>query len=143
MQIDHEFVSLRHPDEYAVLDGRVVSDRGLDIDVSEFDAEFVGGINIFVRPDGKRVMAVGRRSGGLRVWDPDNWKLICHVEECTQSSAIFADGRKVLGVRLTADERRFDIGNFESYFLAFAEFALADEQYGDELREHLGRLLAE
>jgi len=41
MQVDHEFVSLRHPDEYAVLDGRIVSDRGLDIAVGEFDAEFV------------------------------------------------------------------------------------------------------
>ncbi len=36
-RVDHEFVSLRHPDEYAVLDGRIVSDRGLDIDVSEFE----------------------------------------------------------------------------------------------------------
>lgn len=40
-RIDHEFVSLRHPDEYAVLGGRIVSDRGLDIDASEFDTEFV------------------------------------------------------------------------------------------------------
>ena len=29
-------------------------------------------------------------------------------------------------VRLTLEEPRFDIGNFESYFLAFAEYALAD-----------------
>ena len=40
-RIDHEFVSLRHPTEYAVLDGRIVSDRGLDLDASEFDDEFV------------------------------------------------------------------------------------------------------
>lgn len=39
-RIEHELVSLRHPTEYAVLDGRLVSDRGLDIDVGDFDAEF-------------------------------------------------------------------------------------------------------
>ncbi len=39
--VDHELVSLRHPVEYAVLDGRIVSDRGLDIDPAEFDTEFV------------------------------------------------------------------------------------------------------
>ncbi|MBN2476933.1 MAG: UTP--glucose-1-phosphate uridylyltransferase [Pirellulales bacterium] len=54
---------------------------------------------------------------------------------------LIRDGRKVLGVRLGADERRFDIGNFESYFLAFAEFALADPQYGAALKNHLKGLL--
>lgn len=47
------------------------------------------------------------------------------------------DGKKVLGVRLPADQRRYDIGNYESYFQAFLEFALADPQYGAALREHL------
>ena len=54
---------------------------------------------------------------------------------------LIRQGRKVLGVRLTAEERRFDIGNFESYFLAFAEFAMADPQYGPALREHVAKLL--
>lgn len=40
-RVEHEFVSLRHPVEYAVLDGRIVSDHGLNIDVADFDAEFV------------------------------------------------------------------------------------------------------
>ena len=31
---------------------------------------------------------------------------------------------------LSASERRFDIGNFDSYFRTFAEFALSDPQYG-------------
>ena len=44
------------------------------------------------------------------------------------------DGRKVLGVRLTPQEKRFDIGNFESYFQAFFEFALHDPQHGPALR---------
>jgi UTP--glucose-1-phosphate uridylyltransferase len=44
-------------------------------------------------------------------------------------------------MRLTAAERRFDIGNFESYFQAFVEFALADPRYGPGLRDDLRRLL--
>jgi UTP--glucose-1-phosphate uridylyltransferase len=50
-------------------------------------------------------------------------------------------GGKVLGVRLAADERRYDIGNFESYYAAFVEFALADEKYGPGLREFLRTML--
>jgi coenzyme F420-reducing hydrogenase alpha subunit len=34
---DYEFVSLRHPDEYPFNEGRIVSNRGLDIDASEFE----------------------------------------------------------------------------------------------------------
>ena len=33
---DYEFVSLRHPDEYPLCEGRLVSNRGIDIDISEF-----------------------------------------------------------------------------------------------------------
>jgi UTP--glucose-1-phosphate uridylyltransferase len=54
---------------------------------------------------------------------------------------LIREGGKVLGVRLPPDERRFDIGNFESYFEAFVEFALADSQYGSALRNRVSRLL--
>lgn len=37
---DYEFVALSHPDEYAVVDGRVVSNRGLDIPPQEWGAVF-------------------------------------------------------------------------------------------------------
>ena len=50
-------------------------------------------------------------------------------------------GHKGIGVKLSDNERRFDIGNFESYFQAFVEFALADPQYGAALREHVRKLL--
>jgi coenzyme F420-reducing hydrogenase alpha subunit len=33
-------VSLRHPDEYPMNEGRLVSDRGLDIDISEYEQRF-------------------------------------------------------------------------------------------------------
>ncbi len=51
--------------------------------------------------------------------------------------ASIARGGRVLGMRLPPGERRFDIGNFESYFQAFAAFALADPQYGAALRRWL------
>jgi sulfhydrogenase subunit alpha len=38
--MDYEFVSLRHPDEYAILDGRIVSSDGLNIDVAEWGDHF-------------------------------------------------------------------------------------------------------
>jgi coenzyme F420-reducing hydrogenase alpha subunit len=36
----YEFVALRHPDEYPFNEGRLVSNSGLDIDISEFDRHF-------------------------------------------------------------------------------------------------------
>jgi UTP--glucose-1-phosphate uridylyltransferase len=50
-------------------------------------------------------------------------------------------GGKVLGIKLGASEQRYDIGNFESYYAAFVDFALADPKYGPGLREHLKRIL--
>jgi len=38
---DYEFVSLRHPEEYPFNEGRIVSSRGLDIPVSEFEEHFI------------------------------------------------------------------------------------------------------
>jgi sulfhydrogenase subunit alpha len=37
---DYEFVSLRHPSEYPINEGRLVSSAGLDIDISQFDQHF-------------------------------------------------------------------------------------------------------
>lgn len=51
-------------------------------------------------------------------------------------------GGRVLGMRLGSDERRFDIGNFDSYFRAFIEFALADPRHGRDLRAFVRGLLA-
>jgi UTP--glucose-1-phosphate uridylyltransferase len=54
---------------------------------------------------------------------------------------LLQQGGKVLGLQLTGGERRFDIGNFESYYRAFIEFALADPKYGPELRTFVKELL--
>jgi sulfhydrogenase subunit alpha len=37
---DYAFVALRHPGEYAIERGRIVSSTGLDIDVAEYEAHF-------------------------------------------------------------------------------------------------------
>jgi len=54
---------------------------------------------------------------------------------------IIQGGGKVYGVRLHADEHRYDVGNFNSYFRAFVEFALADDKCGPALRSYLARIL--
>jgi coenzyme F420-reducing hydrogenase alpha subunit len=38
---DYEFVALRHPHEYPLNEGRLVSNRGLDIDAAEYEDHFV------------------------------------------------------------------------------------------------------
>jgi UTP--glucose-1-phosphate uridylyltransferase len=52
------------------------------------------------------------------------------------------EGRRVMAVKLTPEEKRYDIGNFPSYFESFVEFALADPVYGEDFRRVLERLLA-
>jgi UTP--glucose-1-phosphate uridylyltransferase len=42
-----------------------------------------------------------------------------------------------VGVRLPPGERRYDIGNFASYFRAFVDFAAADEEHGAMVREYM------
>jgi len=54
---------------------------------------------------------------------------------------LIKDGGKVYGICLRADERRYDIGNFQAYFRAFVEFALEDEKQGPALRKHIEALL--
>jgi UTP--glucose-1-phosphate uridylyltransferase len=54
---------------------------------------------------------------------------------------LIQQGRRVLGVRLAHGQTRFDIGNFESYFQAFVDFALADPHHGEGLREYLRQRL--
>jgi sulfhydrogenase subunit alpha len=38
---DYEFVALRHPDEYPINEGRVVSSKGIDIAVKEYESYFI------------------------------------------------------------------------------------------------------
>lgn len=51
-------------------------------------------------------------------------------------------GRRVVAVKLPPGQTRYDIGNYQSYFATFVEFALADPKHGPALREKLKKLLA-
>jgi UTP--glucose-1-phosphate uridylyltransferase len=51
------------------------------------------------------------------------------------------EGKRVLAVRLPPNEKRYDIGNFPSYFETFVEFALADPVYGPQFRRTVEKLL--
>ena len=51
------------------------------------------------------------------------------------------EGKRVIGVKLPVEEKRYDIGNFPSYFETFVEFALADPVYGADFRKVLEKLL--
>jgi UTP--glucose-1-phosphate uridylyltransferase len=56
---------------------------------------------------------------------------------------LLREGKRVIGVRLPATEKRYDIGNFESYFETFVEFALTDPIYGERLRKRVKEILGE
>ncbi|MCA9265138.1 MAG: hypothetical protein KDA60_14860, partial [Planctomycetales bacterium] len=55
--------------------------------------------------------------------------------------SLLSKGAKGIGMRLKEGERRFDIGNYESYFRAFLEFALTDDKHGGSLRAFVRELL--
>ena len=55
--------------------------------------------------------------------------------------ALISKGGKVVGMQLAPGEPFFDIGNFKSYFQAFCQFALADQDYGPGLRKFVRGLV--
>ncbi|MEE8390959.1 MAG: sugar phosphate nucleotidyltransferase, partial [Anaerolineae bacterium] len=46
-------------------------------------------------------------------------------------------GQPVYAWLLAPDQQRYDVGNFESYFRTFVDFALADERYGYLARKYI------
>ena len=59
----------------------------------------------------------------------------------TDSIAILArEAPPVRVVPLETHERRYDIGNFQSYYRAFIDFALADPLYGAGVRQYVSEL---
>ncbi|MEJ2456623.1 MAG: Ni/Fe hydrogenase subunit alpha [Novosphingobium sp.] len=40
LERDYEFVAMRHPDEYPITEGRLVSNRDIDIDIAGYESEF-------------------------------------------------------------------------------------------------------
>ena len=56
---------------------------------------------------------------------------------------LLEEGEMVVGVLLPEDEKRYDIGNFESYFQTFVDFALSDPDLGPGLHRRLKERLLE
>jgi UTP--glucose-1-phosphate uridylyltransferase len=54
---------------------------------------------------------------------------------------LLREGGRIVGLRLGPGEDRYDIGNFESYYRAFIEYALADPQCGPRIRDFVKNLL--
>ena len=50
---------------------------------------------------------------------------------------LIQQGLPVYAWLLAPENRRYDIGNFESYFRTFIDFALADERYGYMVRQYI------
>jgi UTP--glucose-1-phosphate uridylyltransferase len=50
---------------------------------------------------------------------------------------LLKNGHPVWGVKLREDETRYDIGGFAGYFRAFFDFALTDEDAGEEFQQHV------
>ncbi len=86
---------------------------------------------------------------GRYIFSPTIFDLIRAVEPDRRGEIQLTDaiqrmceeGRRVLAYRLPPEEKRYDIGNFLSYFETFVEFALADPECGPALRRALERLL--
>ncbi len=52
-------------------------------------------------------------------------------------------GHRVWCVNLRPDEKRYDIGDYESYFKAFVDFAIEDDKYGYIIRDYIQKKLRE
>jgi UTP--glucose-1-phosphate uridylyltransferase len=86
---------------------------------------------------------------GRYVFSPLVFDLLRRVEPDSRGEIQLTDaiqlmceeGKRVLAVCLPRGEKRYDIGNFPSYFETFVEFALADPMYGSDFRKVLERLV--
>lgn len=54
---------------------------------------------------------------------------------------LLEQGHAVWAVQLTRGEKRYDIGNFETYWKAFIEICLSDKEFGERVEQHLRQLL--
>ena len=62
--------------------------------------------------------------------------------QLTDAIAYLIDrGAKVVGIKLRPDVKRYDIGNFDSYFKTFLEFTLTDPIFGTEMQSYVRNYL--
>jgi UTP--glucose-1-phosphate uridylyltransferase len=106
-------------------------------------------VNLVEKPDPKQAPS-NLAIAGRYIFSPVIFDMIRGVKpdrrgeiQLTDAIQLMCDeGRRVMAVKLTSREKRYDIGNFPSYFESFVEFALADPLYGADFRRALERLLA-
>jgi len=91
-----------------------------------------------------RYAVAARYVFGPEIFDELDVTLPGHGGEVQLTDAIrqlVRAGKPVYCVPLNANETRYDIGNPESYFKAFVDFAFADPACGASVRSHARRLL--
>jgi len=118
------------------------------VDPADIDGDVIRVANLIEKPavdEAPSTLAIAARY----VFSPLIFDLIKQTEldhrgEVQLTNAIqrmCVEGKRVLAVKLPPTERRYDIGNFPSYYETFIEFALADPDHGPALRERLRELL--
>jgi UTP--glucose-1-phosphate uridylyltransferase len=119
------------------------------IEAADVNGESMRVVNLIEKP--KPAEAPSRLAiAGRYVFSPIIFDMIRGVKPDKRGEVQLTDaiqrlceeGRRVLAVKLPPHEKRYDIGNFPSYFETFVEFALADPVYGPEFRKALERMLA-
>ena len=84
---DYEFVALRHPDEYPFNEGRIVSNKGLDIAVRDYEAAFRRGAGAVLQRaalPASRTRCLLRRSAGAL--QPELRQLALSARQAAQRS---------------------------------------------------------
>ena len=56
---------------------------------------------------------------------------------------LISQDAKVIGIKLPPDVKRYDIGNFDSYFKTFLEFTFTDPEFGVEMQSYVRDYLAQ
>ena len=115
---------------------------------ADIDGDVMRVVNMVEKPDPATAPS-NLAIAGRYVFSPLIFDLIKKVKPDKRGEIQLTDaiqqlceeGRRVIAVKLPASEKRYDIGNFPSFYETFVEFALADPDYGAELREKLKTLL--
>ena len=118
------------------------------IEPAETDGDFLRIVNLVEKPKPENAPS-NLAIAGRYIFSPLIFDMIRQIPADAKGEIQLTDaiqrlcdeGRRVLAMKLPAGEKRYDIGNFSSYFETFLEFALADPIYGPELREKLEQML--